>query len=440
MSRVRVRRGNSIWDELDEKYGLLDQVNKQGLAEISAAQIKALRGEEARLLTKYDTRDDLPDFFRRNNLAILPTNRGSYALGRFDLYEDIPQDSPQVEVFKPRVYPDALKVKAISSEAAAVNLLYSSGLLEEFAGESGLLPAVSGRMSAGHFEYEIADISGGSNYSMKASAPQIEIDAGFEGNNSLILIEAKKDRLNSFNVRQVYFPFIAWQSVMHKKVRNIFFIHKGDEFELLEYEFKNTTFLGQLSLVAHKKFVLSSYTLSPKEIVSLSNSKVYEKDYLDLAPYPQADSVNKLFELVTFLEIEDRQKQAIADKFGFNTRQSDYYCNALKLLGLAERSGRGVWTLSAEGFDFASKSSHAQHVEMAMRMLRVPALRRFCQDVGGQLGTNIEKLIQYIEDDFLHPSVLKRKAKTDSDQIAKTVGRRQQTVISWCAWLNSIVG
>ena len=66
MSAQRERRGNGIWDELNEKYGLLEQVNQTGLAEISATQIKALRGEEARLLTKYDSRDDLPDFFKRN--------------------------------------------------------------------------------------------------------------------------------------------------------------------------------------------------------------------------------------------------------------------------------------------------------------------------------------------------------------------------------------
>jgi len=440
MSQARGRRGNSIWDELDEKYGLLDQVNKYGLAEISAAQIKALRGEEARLLTKYDSRDELPEFFRRNTLAILPTNRGGYALGRFDLYEDIPQDSPKVEIFRPRAYPDALKVKAISSEAAAINLLYSSGLLEEFCGETGLLPAVSGRMSAGHFDYEIADLSGGSNYFMKASAPQIEIDAGFEGATSLILIEAKKDRLTSFNVRQVYFPFIAWQSLMLKKVRNIFFIHKGDEFELLEYEFQDVAFLGQLSLIAHKKFVLSSYSLTPKDICEFATSSETEAHQLGETPYPQADSISKLFELIGLLETEDKSKQEISDHFSFNTRQSDYYCNALKFLGLADRASRGVWSLTQDGFNLAQANSQRQHIEMAHRMMRVPALRRYCLQVEGELGRSQEKLIQFIEDDFRDPAIVTRKNSDAEGDVASTVFRRQQTIISWSSWLESIVG
>ena len=115
----RTKRGDAIWDELNSTYNLLDTILETGIAEIAASEIKALRGEEPRLLTKYDSYDSLPGFFKRNGLSILPTNRGSYVIGKFDLYHDIPKIAPEISIFKPRPYPDALKVWAISSEAAA---------------------------------------------------------------------------------------------------------------------------------------------------------------------------------------------------------------------------------------------------------------------------------------------------------------------------------
>jgi hypothetical protein len=436
----RTKRGDAIWDELNSTYNLLDTILETGIAEIAASEIKALRGEEPRLLTKYDSYDSLPGFFKRHGLSILPTNRGSYVIGKFDLYHDIPKIAPEISIFKPRPYPDALKVKAISSEAAALNLLYSSGLLEAFANEQGLLPAVGGRMSAGNFAYEIGSTVGGKNFSLLANSPQIEIDAGYEGKDSLLLIEAKKDRLTSFNMRQVYFPYVTWQTLMDKKVRNVFLIHSGDVFELMEYEFPEPKFLGNMKLVDHRRFVLQEFSLTPESLFAQANLVPENSWASSGAPYPQADSVAKLNELISLLEIEDLDKSSIADHFGFNVRQSDYYCNALKFLGLADRSAKGTWTLTKEGFGYLEGSSQMQHSELARRMMRVPALRKYCLENRGIFGQADQRLESLIEQDFTHPEMLKRLKKTESDSAVTTFSRRKQTILAWAYWLGTVVG
>ena len=140
------------------------------------------------------------------------------------------------------------------------------------------------------------------------------------------------------------------------------------------------------------------------------------------------------------LEVEDQSKADIADYFSFDVRQSDYYCNALKVLGLAKRATRGIWSLTEDGFAFAQSSSREQHVEMAKRMLRVPAILKYCISVSGDFGADNEKLTQFIEEDFHKPTSNHGSKRPTRDDVSSTVARRQQTILSWCFWLNSVVG
>lgn len=66
---------NEAWDKLFEKHDIQNQVDKHGIFEISANQIKEFR--EPRLMTKFDTYESRPSAFGRK-IAILPNSRGTY--------------------------------------------------------------------------------------------------------------------------------------------------------------------------------------------------------------------------------------------------------------------------------------------------------------------------------------------------------------------------
>src|SRR5437588_4030104 len=81
-------KNDVAWDALFEQHRILDHINAQGVYQISATSINDLR--EARLMTKFDHRIQLPSIFKQNELTIQPNTRGTYLIGRFASYFDLP--------------------------------------------------------------------------------------------------------------------------------------------------------------------------------------------------------------------------------------------------------------------------------------------------------------------------------------------------------------
>jgi len=48
---------------------------------------------------------------------------------------------------------------------------------------------------------------------------QTEVDAGYEGAESIVLIEAKSINATNVIIRQLFYPFKQWQTVSKKKVQ-----------------------------------------------------------------------------------------------------------------------------------------------------------------------------------------------------------------------------
>ena len=58
---------------------------------------------------------------------------------------------------------------------------------------------------------------------IKVSGVQTEVDAGYEGKNQIVLIEAKNFDASNIIIRQLYYPYRQWQSKTKKKVVTLFF-------------------------------------------------------------------------------------------------------------------------------------------------------------------------------------------------------------------------
>src|SRR5690606_19444267 len=77
-------KNDTAWQQLFHQYGILDAIQKQGVFEITSQAINQVR--EARLMTKFDHRSQLPHIFADNHLSILPITRGSYLIATFDTF------------------------------------------------------------------------------------------------------------------------------------------------------------------------------------------------------------------------------------------------------------------------------------------------------------------------------------------------------------------
>ncbi|MEZ4930181.1 MAG: hypothetical protein R2777_09285 [Chitinophagales bacterium] len=63
-------KNDLAWEKIFEKHKILDKILKDGHIEIAATKINEFR--EARLMTKFDHKSQLPKLFADNKLSILP--------------------------------------------------------------------------------------------------------------------------------------------------------------------------------------------------------------------------------------------------------------------------------------------------------------------------------------------------------------------------------
>lgn len=324
-------KNDIAWEKIFNKYNIIDNVLSSGHSIISSTSINEFR--EARLMTKFDHKSQLPKLFSDNNLSILPTSRGGYVIGNFETFSDFNIDDIPITPIEFPTFLESLDYRDITSEATAINCAFVSKILHDFTEEDSLLPTVSGRMSSSSFGFSIN--SGKGLFNVNVGNSQIEIDGGYEGDNSLNLIEAKNYISDDFLVRQLYYPYKLWSGKIQKQVRPIFLTYTNGIFHLREYAFTNINHYNSLILVKHKKYVVQDGAINIEIIQEiLDKTKINKEPEI---PFPQADSFERVINLCELLKQKDFiTKEEITQSYDFDARQTDYYSNAGKYLGLLE--------------------------------------------------------------------------------------------------------
>jgi hypothetical protein len=196
-------KNDIAWEKIFEEYQILDNLNSSDRVLISSDNINEFR--EARLMTKFDHRSQLPKLFADNNLSILPVSRGKYVIGEIETFHDFTQDEVEIKKVSFPTYLESLDRTHITGEATAINCAFISKIIHDFTEEENIFPTVNGRMSSSVFDFQIN--SRQTSLQINVNNAQIEIDAGYEGDNSLTLIEAKNDISDDFSVRQLFYPY-----------------------------------------------------------------------------------------------------------------------------------------------------------------------------------------------------------------------------------------
>lgn len=324
-------KNDIAWESIFEKYKIVDTILSNGHAVISSTNINEFR--EARLMTKFDHKSQLPQLFAENNLSILPTSRGGYIIGSFETFSDFNTDDIEVTKIEFPTFLESLDYRDITSEATAINCAFVSKILHDFTEEDNLFPTVSGRMSSSSFGFRINSPKG--LFGINVGNSQVEIDGGYEGDYSLNLIEAKNYISDDFLVRQLYYPYKLWSGKIQKQVRPIFLTYTNGVFHLREYAFTDINHYNSLILVKHKKYIVQDGVFNVETIQEiLDKTKAIKEPEI---PFPQADSFERVINLCELLKQKEFiTKEEITQNYDFDARQTDYYSNAGKYLGLIE--------------------------------------------------------------------------------------------------------
>lgn len=420
-----MRLNDTAWENLFNKYHILKEIDKNGQFIISANQIKEFR--EPRLMTKFDYKVNLPEIFIKNNLAILPITRGDYIISSFSAYKKFDEPHASVQRISIPEHIQSLMPQFITSESIALNCAHACGILNDFLEDDELIPTVSGRMSSGKFEFNIDTAFGTKCVTVNHS--QIEIDAAYEGIDCLALFEAKRNLSDDFLVRQLYYPFRVWESRVTKPVKSIFLIFSNGVFNLYQYQFEDPTSYNSLCLVKQKNYAIKT-KIRLSDIENLLQTVPLEQEP-DI-PFPQADRMSRIVNLIELLNEKPMTKQDITSKYAFDERQTNYYTDAAKYLGLIKKDrdeGNILFQLSDQG-------RHIMGLKYKERQLAIVT-----QILMHKVFNDTLKLHLQCGEMPDKQTIIQIMKSSNPFQIEadSTYLRRSSTVVSWVNWILGIV-
>lgn len=417
---------DTAWENLFDKYHILSEIERDGQFIISANQIKEFR--EPRLMTKFDHKVNLPAIFAANNLSILPITRGDYIISSFSAYKEFDEPSTDVQKISIPAHIQSLMPQFLVSEAIALNCANACGILNDFLEDDELVPTVSGRMSSGGFRFNIDTAFGTKCITVNNS--QIEIDAAYEGIHYLSLFEAKRDLSDDFLIRQLYYPFRVWSGRVTKTVKPVFLIFSNGVFNLYQYQFDNPQNYNSLHLVKQKNYVIAT-EIGLADIDNLLRTVplVNEPDI----SFPQADRMSRIVNLIELLNEKPMSKQDITSEYAFDERQTNYYTDAGRYLGLIDKSrdsdGIILFQLSALG-------RRVMELEYKERQLAIVSQILAHKVFNETLRLHLE--CGEMPDKHTIVQIMKR-SNLYHVEAESTYLRRSSTVIGWINWILGLI-
>lgn len=382
---------------------------------VTADEIKEITGVEPRIMAKMDSTKDLPPIFKQNGYFLLPVKNGEYAVVRGEGFHQLEQKAAHTN-HTSRIKFHLTTAGRGSSEMQYLDYSFNSGALENVLGISPLYPSIRGRNFTKPFIFKVK------NSELKTGSVQIEVDSGLEGEDAIVLIEAKVKTPEDFIIRQLFYPYNHFRIVSpNKKIIPMFFTYEPQTklYNFWIYEFTNQADYNSIRL---------------KEVRSLSITSAHELEISDLSPQinvvykdlvPQANDLNKVIELIFKINEGIDEYKIVAEYFEFDRRQSSYYREAAEALGLVTTRG-GKYLLTEAGKHLVTLQTEKRNLFMVKLMGEFELIKeslRVLQSNGQLKRSDIEALI------------------TKNSTLAETtVSRRAYSLIAWLKWIAEVTG
>jgi len=248
------------WNKIFRDYKILEHDFDKSPFLLSASQIKKsvqnfkeTTQKEVRILCKQDTKESRPQVFKENGLFILPIRNGFYNIIKGEGYVDIPEIKKETTLYKSKLDFRLDSSKVGDSEMQHLDYAYALSLIRTFAKDDSLVLTIRGRKYTPEFDFFV------NNQLIKVSSVQTEVDAGYEGKEQIILVEAKNVATTNVIIRQLFYPFRQWQNCTRKKVSTLFFEKESNEdiYSVWEFRFKDIKNYNSIELVKSEKFKIN---------------------------------------------------------------------------------------------------------------------------------------------------------------------------------------
>lgn len=246
---------NNSWKKIFDDNKILENDFSKQPFYLSAKDIKKsvqdfknTSEKEVRILCKMDTRESVPEIMRKNGLILLPVKNKFYVIVKGEGYVDIPDIEGDAEIYNTKLDFDLDTTKIGNSEMQHLDFAYASSLIRTFMEDPSLVLTIRGRKYTPEFTYKVG------NNTVETKGVQTEVDAGYEGKDKVVLIEAKNSSTKNTIIRQLYYPYRQWSEHTKKKVFLLFFEKRVDEYLVWQYEFTDKNSYDSIKLVKSRKY------------------------------------------------------------------------------------------------------------------------------------------------------------------------------------------
>jgi hypothetical protein len=195
---------------------------------------------------------DVPDIMKENGLFLLPVKNWIYNIVKWEWYVDIPEIEWEPEIYNSKLTFELESSKIWNSEMQHLDFAYASSLIRTFMNDESLVLTIRWRKYTPEFSFNIW------KHKIIVKSVQTEVDAGYEWEKQIVLIEAKNSNTKDTIIRQLFYPYKQWKSKTTKNVVLLFFEKRREAFYIWEYEFTDENDYNSIRLVKSKKYKIKN--------------------------------------------------------------------------------------------------------------------------------------------------------------------------------------
>lgn len=434
---------DKAWRKIFSKLNLLETIESEDIALISAKDIKQISKKEPRILSKIDCSDSLPSIFKKNHLCILQANRrGEYTIGRFDAFTKL--DYECVDCVRKQPPNETYKINnplEIHREPDAILTAFNYGLFSDILNlesNSDLKMVSFGRRGTEQFDFNVDILNEKGNkvvnsHNIKVNNTQIELGGVFEDPDNIIIVETKLEKRDDFITRQLYYPYRALADISEKAektIYNVFLTASNGSIYTHVYKVEDKMSYNSMRQINCARYDFFK-PISISDIREVLN-RVQIVDENSDTIFPQADNMDRIFETLKIVKEKGGISAAeIGLRMGLTGRQGGYYSNACLYLELLKRtkcSSSYAYFLTDFGNEMLNKPWKERNMMMVEAIARHNIFNYFIrQYLDNQERPERTEIIKWLGNNI-------GKMNTDNE----TPSRRAATVLGWMDWIIQI--
>ena len=183
-----------------------------------------------------------------NNLFILRVKNWEYGIIKWNWYVKIPDITTESIPYQSKLRFKLDSATYWDSEMLHIDYAFATWLIKDLLHDPNLQLTIRWKKYTKPFSFYVW------NNFIKTNSVQVEVDAWYESDKNIVLIEWKNKLTQDTIIRQLFYPYKQWLQVSKKNIIILFFEKRKDEYLFWWYKFTDKNDYNSIKLIYANKF------------------------------------------------------------------------------------------------------------------------------------------------------------------------------------------